>query len=882
MANKIKILIAEHDKHDLEILEHELVKGGFNYESKIVKTENDFSDALENFVPDIILSDYTFPSFDGPTAFKIREQLAHDTPFIFVSGTIGEEAVVELIKTGVTDYALKDKLFTLPNKINRALRDSEKVKEYKHAQELFVKNEKRFRALIEKSSDMKMLADENGNIIYASPSVEKVLGCTLEEILQTKVFNFIHPEDKTAYLEKRKKLIGVPGASFFIELRFLCKNGDWTWCEGTITNLLDDPSINALVSNFRNISERKEMEMKRVFEENNLNALINNTEDLMWSVDRNFNLITANKPFEEMSMAQFGRVILKGENILAAAYTPEMLEHFKGFYERAFSGETFTEISHFEVPFEFWTEISYYPIRKGDEIVGTACYSRDITKAKLSEALLKKSESFTKGILNSLRSHIAVIDPSGTIVAVNESWKQFSLENGETALERTGVGSNYFRVCEKAIASGDKIASEALSGMKNIFTEENSSLYLEYPCDSPETPRWFSMRGMKFESDEPMIVVSHTDITERKLTEEKLTQSEFRLNEAQAITHLGNWEIDLRSKRHSWSEEFYRIYGIEKEKYEPSTELFLSFIHPDDFEFTTAKVAQAFSTLESSSINFRFIRKDGVIRHGYTKWEFEFNKRKKPIRLYGIIQDITERKLAETEKEKMISDIIQRSKNLEQFTYIISHNLRAPIANILGIANVLKGKVTDEDRVRIQQFLFTAVEKLDNTVKDLNKILQIRSEITENKESIDLPELVQVIKSSIENLIYKENAQILVDFSLASNLKTIKSYAQSIFYNLISNAIKYKQPDKAPVMNIRSYNHDNKTFISFKDNGTGIDLKQHGDKVFGLYKRFHENIEGKGLGLFMVKTQIEVLGGRISVKSEPGMGTEFIIEFPNL
>ena len=101
IKNKIRILIAEHDKHDLEILEHELKKGGFDYESKIAQTENDFSEALKYFVPDIILSDYTFPSFDGPTALKIRERLAPDTPFIFVSGTVGEEVVVELIKSGV-------------------------------------------------------------------------------------------------------------------------------------------------------------------------------------------------------------------------------------------------------------------------------------------------------------------------------------------------------------------------------------------------------------------------------------------------------------------------------------------------------------------------------------------------------------------------------------------------------------------------------------------------------------------------------------------------------------------------------------------------------------------------------------------------------------
>src|SRR5258705_11426002 len=124
MKTDIKILIAEHDPHDLELLHHELKKSGIKYVSEAVQNERDYIYALVNFIPDIILSDYTFPSFNGPAAFKIREQIAPETPFIFVSGTIGEEKSIELIKNGVTDYALKDKLFTLHLKFIRALQES--------------------------------------------------------------------------------------------------------------------------------------------------------------------------------------------------------------------------------------------------------------------------------------------------------------------------------------------------------------------------------------------------------------------------------------------------------------------------------------------------------------------------------------------------------------------------------------------------------------------------------------------------------------------------------------------------------------------------------------------------------------------------------------
>ncbi len=243
-----------------------------------------------------------------------------------------------------------------------------------------------------------------------------------------------------------------------------------------------------------------------------------------------------------------------------------------------------------------------------------------------------------------------------------------------------------------------------------------------------------------------------------------------------------------------------------------------------------------------------------------------------------IIRDISEGKNAELERTKIIADLIQHGKKLEQFNYIVSHNLRAPIANILGISNVLKGNVSDSERNKMQHYLFAAVEHLDTIVKDLNQILQIKTEITENRESVYLPELVSSIKSSIQHLIEKENVQIVTDFTVIDKAPLVKSYIHSVFYNLISNSIKYRQPNEKLIIKIKSEIDNEKLIISFKDNGTGIDLKQHRDKIFGLYKRFHPHIEGRGLGLFMTKTQIEVLGGIISIKSEPNIGTEFIIE----
>lgn len=214
-------------------------------------------------------------------------------------------------------------------------------------------------------------------------------------------------------------------------------------------------------------------------------------------------------------------------------------------------------------------------------------------------------------------------------------------------MHHTGVGSNYYEVCEKAIASGDEFSAEILKGLKDVMKNEKSTFYFEYPCHSPKVYRSFGMRATKFNSDVPMIVVAHMDISERKLAEEKLGRSKARLKEAQALAHIGNWEINLLTNTHTWSSELYNIYGIDKSEVQPSAQAFLSFIHPADVAFAEKKIREAFETFVPSFMNFRFITKNGVKKYGYSEWRFEFDKTTTPIRLYGILQDVTEQKRAE-------------------------------------------------------------------------------------------------------------------------------------------------------------------------------------------------------------------------------------------
>ena len=223
---KVKILIVEHDPVDLDLLHHELKISGINYESEVVQTEVDYIKALNIFIPDIILSDYTFPSFNGPTAFMIRERITPDVPFIFVTGTIGEEKSTEFIKNGVTDYVLKDKLFTLSFKVNRALKESETRKQKNKTEQELIANER----LLARSQQVAHMGnwewDFSGDTVHCSAETCRIYGIDPDQNIQTREMGlrFIHPEDVASVIEKinecRKLQIDI-----FLNYRIIHTNG---------------------------------------------------------------------------------------------------------------------------------------------------------------------------------------------------------------------------------------------------------------------------------------------------------------------------------------------------------------------------------------------------------------------------------------------------------------------------------------------------------------------------------------------------------------------------------------------------------------------------------------------------------------------------------
>ncbi|MBL6446711.1 hypothetical protein JMN32_10335 [Fulvivirga sp. 29W222] len=235
----------------------------------------------------------------------------------------------------------------------------------------------------------------------------------------------------------------------------------------------------------------------------------------------------------------------------------------------------------------------------------------------------------------------------------------------------------------------------------------------------------------------------------------------------------------------------------------------------------------------------------------------------------------------ESEVKSRTKVLVDYSQQLEQFTFLAAHNLRAPIARILGLGRLLKlteGNNIEETK-EISNKLVKATKECDQVVKDLSLILDIKKNNTSIISNINISEELELIKVHLDKEIEETHTRFEEDFSACLSINTVKPYFESILINLISNAIKYRHPDRAPVIKVSTEVKGDYICLSITDNGIGIDLSMAGDKLFTLYSQFHEHAQGKGMGLYLVKTQAVTLGGYVEVDSEEDKGTTFRVYF---
>lgn len=261
---------------------------------------------------------------------------------------------------------------------------------------------------------------------------------------------------------------------------------------------------------------------------------------------------------------------------------------------------------------------------------------------------------------------------------------------------------------------------------------------------------------------------------------------------------------------------------------------------------------------------------------------YEDEARTKMIGISLVGVETTDRRANEAKLEKINKELIQHNQQLNQYSFVISHNLRGPIVTLLGLINLFEQESTDETfKHEIIQHIKKSTLHLDNIILDLNLILS-QSDGRENLRSeVSLSDELQMVKDLLKSQIDFAQAEIIADFQEIQTIYSVRSYIQSVFMNLVSNALKYKKPGTPAIIRLSSHAEANGIVrVDIEDNGIGLNLEKHSEALYGFYKRFHTHVDGKGLGLHLVKTQVDLLGGKIEIKSTVNQGTTFSIYLP--
>ena len=351
------------------------------------------------------------------------------------------------------------------------------------------------------------------------------------------------------------------------------------------------------------------------------------------------------------------------------------------------------------------------------------------------------------------------------------------------------------------------------------------------------------------------------------------------------ISNVGLWDWDITTNKVFYSKESKQIIGYTEDELKNTSEVWDDKVHPDDKE-TYFKDFNSHLKGEIDLYEYEYRIK---CKNGSYKWILDKGKvvkrddKGKPTRIIGTHTDITKLKKNENQLNTNLQLITNQNNRLHNFTHIVSHNLKTHIGNLSNILEFYDDSKVETEKEELIEHLKTISESLTSTIVDLDDIISIKSKAKTNQlnERVDLYNCTNKVVDSLKIECFNRDVTIHNALRKDEILLTNRSYLESIFYNLISNGIKYSDPNKNSQIIIQSIHTKDTIKILISDNGIGINMDKYKHQIFEMYQTFHgtDRKDSKGIGLYITKTQVEALHGEILVESTPNEGTAFSLTF---
>lgn len=739
-------------------------------------------------------------------------------------------------------------------------------------------SEQRFKRLVQDGSDLIGILDQEANYIYVSPTSLPILGYEPEELIGRNATEFVHPADveiaftQFANLQKGKQLKLLP-------FRFKHKNGSWRWMDTIVTNLTDDPAVNGIVANSRDVTEwrKAEDELKDLAQKLNTATKIARLgywqlepdgSNRYWS-DEIYNIWGVSKQSFQLSYDSFIQTI-----------HPDDRKKFSDAQNAAI-------INHDDIDLEYRIILpdgtNKWIYEKGGVVAGEMENKRiirgtvqDITRQKLLSLSLQKTNQRYKYVTKATFDAVWDWDLLKDTLYWADGYKAIFGHDVQGLQPISSWTDNIHP---------DDLAS-VKEGIYSVIEGAGTNWFDEYRYQKANgTYAYVADRGFVIRNDAGAavrMVGAMQDITKTKIHEVELEASNQRFALAAKATAEAIWEWNAGEPDTFKEYGYDDLFGYHLLGHKANVDFWASKVHPEDYPklWETMMAIRNNPAQNGWTVEYRFLNATNEYINIKENAILLRNQHGELVRMVGSMQDVTVQKAEEQQLKLFADDLFKRNKELQQFGYIVSHNLRAPVANIIGITNLLELEKDDPAIIeKCSGDLKTMVNKLDDVIKDLSKILSITDGSVElTKDYVNLHEILNNVVSDLDQAIQNSGAKINKP-KKSCHIFSHKAYLYSIFYNLISNAIKYRS-EAAPEIVINTHGSAGLINITVADNGIGIDTKKHADELFKPYRRFNTGAEGKGLGLFLVKSHIEALKGDIHIESTPGGGTTFIITLP--